>query len=110
MLNLKELIELKENLVNGNISHDHAKEIYWDNYEEGKKSWHTKDWKERRTEIIKNECEICGSKETLTIQHLSHPKKHHEYKRELTTEYARLFRDSNPSIEQREFIEHVKKN
>jgi len=41
----------------------------------------------------------------MTVQ-----KKYHEYEREVTTEYARLFRDSNPFIEQHEFIDHVKKN
>jgi len=108
MLNLKEIIELKESLVSGKISSDRAKEIYWDNYEEGKKSWHTEDWKERRKEIIKNECEICGSKETLTLQHLSHPKKYNDYEREVTRKYNVLFKESNDSVEQQEFIDHVK--
>lgn len=110
MLTLKELIELKENFVNGRISYDRAKEIYCDNYEEGKKSWHTEDWKERRKEAIKNECQICGSNEALTIQHLSHPKKYHVHEREVTTEYAQLYRDSNPSVEQDEFFDHVRNN
>lgn len=110
MLTLKELIELKENLDNGKISLDRASEIYWDNYEEGKKSWHTEDWKERRKEFIKNECEICSSKETLTLQHLSHPKKHNEYVREVTRKYNTLYKESNDSDERQEFIDHVKEN
>ncbi len=110
MLTFKELIELREKLTNGDISHDKAKEIYWNDYKEGKRAWHTKDWKERRNLIIKNECEICGDSEILTLQHRSHPKKYYDYEREVTNKYTRLFIDSNPSIEQREFIEHVREN
>jgi len=109
MLTLKEIIELKEKLANGEITQDHAKHIYWNDYKEGKRSWHTNDWKERRNEIIKNECEICGSLETLTLQHRSHPRKYNEYEREVTSKYTQLFRDQNDSVEQREFIDHVKK-
>ena len=53
MLTFKELIELKEKLAKGEITQDRAKEIYWENYKEGKRAWHTKDWKERRNKIIK---------------------------------------------------------
>ena len=74
MLTHNELIELREKLANGEIALEGAKELYWNDFEEGKRAWHTKDWKERRAEIIKDKCEICGSKETLTLQHLSHPK------------------------------------
>ena len=52
MLTLKELIELKEKLAKGEITQDRSKEIYWNDYEEGKRAWHTKDWKERRNEVI----------------------------------------------------------
>ena len=110
MLTLKELIELKEKLVKGDITLDRAKEIYWNDYKEGKRSWHTKDWKERRKEIIKDKCEICGSLEILTVQHLSRPKEYNAYVREMTSKYNRLFKDSNPSIEQQEFTDHVTKN
>ncbi len=110
MLTFKELIELKEKLAKGEITQDRAKELYWKDYKEGKRAWHTKDWKERRNEIIKNKCEICGRLETLTLQHRSHPKKYNEYKREVTNKYTRLFIDSNASVEQREFIDHVRKN
>jgi hypothetical protein len=110
MLTYKELIELREKLSKGEITQDRAKELYWEDYKEGKRAWHTKDWKERRNEIIKDRCEICGSKETLTLQHRSHPKKYNEYEREVIRKYNRLFIDSNDSVEQQEFIEHVKKN
>ena len=110
MLTLKELRELKANLDSGKISIDQAQNIYWDNFEKGKKSWHTDDWKERRKEVIKNECEICSSTETLTLQHLSHPKKHNEYLREVTREYNTLYTETNTSVERQEFIDHVKEN
>ena len=110
MLTLKELRELKANLDSGSISIDQAQKIYWDNFEKGKKSWHTDDWKERRKEVIKNECEICSSTETLTLQHLSHPKKHNEYLREVTRKYNTLYTETNTSVERQEFIDHVKEN
>ena len=110
MLTYKELIELREKLAKGEITQDLAKELYWKDHKEGERSWHTKDWKERRNEIIKEKCEICGGSETLTLQHRSHPKKYNEYEREVSSKYTRLFIDSNASVEQQEFIEHVRKN
>jgi hypothetical protein len=110
MLTYKELIELREKLANGEITQDRAKEMFGNDLKEGKRSWHTKDWKERRNEIIKNKCEICGGIETLTLQHRSHPRNYNEYEREVTRKYNRLFIDSNAFDEQREFIDHVKKN
>jgi len=110
MLTYKELIELREKLVKGEITQDLAKELYWKDYKEGKRAWHTKDWKERKNKIIKEKCEICGSSETLTLQHRSHPKKYNEYEREVSSKYTRLSIDSNTSVEQKEFIEHVREN
>ena len=110
MLTYKELIELREKLSKGEITQDIAKELYWKDYEEGKRAWHTKDWKERRNEIIKNSCEICGSKETLTLQHRSHPKKYNEYQREVTTKYTKDFIISENTFEKSEFNEHILKN
>lgn len=71
MLTYNELIELRKKLTNGEITQKIAKDIYWKDHEEGKRSWHTKDWKERRSKVIKDKCEICGSNQTLTLQHLS---------------------------------------
>ena len=109
MLTYKELIQLREKLAKGEITKDIAKELFWKDHKEGERSWHTKDWKERRNEIIKEKCEICGSSETLTLQHRSHPKKYNEYEREVSSKYTRLFRDCDDSVELREFIEHVRK-
>ena len=110
MLTYKELIELKEKLVNGDITQDIAKELFWKDYKEGKRAWYTKDWKERRLKVIKDKCEICGNKETLTLQHRFHPKKYYEYEQEVTKEYTKIFIDSNKNFDKSELIEHIIKN
>jgi hypothetical protein len=110
MLTYNERIELREKLVNGKISLDLAKELYWKDYQEGQRSWHTKDWRERRAEILKEKCEICNSTDTLTIQHLSHPKKYSEFEREVTRKYTRIFKETNSTIDKFEFKEHIIKH
>jgi ribosomal protein L37AE/L43A len=110
MLTYKELIELREKLSNGEITLDDTKELNWNDFEEGARSWNTKDWKERRSEIIKDKCEICGSKETLTLQHLSHPLKYNDYEREVAKKHTQTFIGSNTIVDKREFSEHVMKD
>jgi hypothetical protein len=110
MMTYAETIDLKEKLEKGEISIDEAKEVCFANVKENQRSWHTKDWKERRKEVIKDKCEICGSKETLTLQHLSHPKKYYEYQREITKKYTENFITSNATIDKYEFSEHIYKN
>ena len=92
MLTYNERIELREKLTNGEISLELAKELYWKDYKEGQRSWHTADWKERRAKILKEKCEICDSVDTLTIQHLSHPKKYSDYEREITRKYTQILK------------------
>lgn len=75
MLTYNELIDLRDKLASGGIGIELARAQYWNDSKEGQRSWNTKDWKERRSSFIKDKCEICGSKEILTIQHLSHPRK-----------------------------------
>lgn len=110
MLTYNELIELRNTLANDEIALELAKAQYWNDFKDGQRSWHTKDWKERRSEFIKDQCEICSSKETLTLQHLSHPKKHSEYLREITRAYAKDYIDTNPEIDKSEFSNYVRKN
>jgi ribosomal protein L37AE/L43A len=110
MLTYYELIELKKKLTNGEVVLEYAKNLWWNDFEEGKRAWHTKDWKERRSEIIKDKCEICGSKETLTLQHLSHPQKYNDYEREVTKKYTQTFIGFNTTVDKREFSEHVIKD
>jgi len=107
MLTFNQLIELREKLANGEIVLEHAKELYWKDW---KLAWLTKDWKERRAEVIKDKCEICGSKKTLTIQHRSHPRKFYDCEREITIKYTQSFIDSNTIVDKREFTEYLIKN
>jgi len=110
MLTYKEHIELREKLYGGEITLNVAQELYWKDYKEGKRSWHTKGWKERRNEIIKDRCEICGSREKLTLQHLSHPKKYNEFQREVTKKYAEDFIFFEPTVGRYEFSEYILNN
>lgn len=99
MLTYNQLIELRIKLFNGIIELEQAKAEYWGNLKKGQRSWHTKDWKERRAKIIKEKCEVCNGKEILTIQHLSHPKKYSEYIKETTRKYAKEYIEANLFIE-----------
>ena len=107
MLTYNELIELRNKLIDNEIGIELAKEQCWKDFKEGQRSWHTKDWKERRLKIIKEECQICSSKETLTLQHLSHPKKFNEYLREITRNYTNQYINNNSGIDKTEYQNHV---
>lgn len=107
MLTYSECIELRDKLLSDEIDIKSALEIYWKDYEEGKRSWHSKDWKDRRVQFLKDECEICGSKDTLTVQHRSHPKKYAEYKNEVTRAFTQEHRATNPLVDKKEFVNYV---
>jgi ribosomal protein L37AE/L43A len=109
MLTYYELIELRDKLTNEDISLEHAKKIFWSKFNEGEKAWHSKDWKDRRIKVLKDKCEICGSRETLTLQHLSHPKKYYEYERVVTRKYTQSLRESYTIINKSDFGEHIEK-
>jgi hypothetical protein len=109
MLTYSEVIALRDKLENGEINLEFAQAQYWKDFKEGQKSWETKDWKERRVKFIKDKCEICGSKDTLTLQHRSHPKKYSEYSRDVTRAYAEEYRNTNPVIDKNEFTAYVLK-
>ena len=79
MLTYNELIILRDKLVNNEVSVKLAQSQYWNDFKEGQRSWYSKDWKERRKKVIKEKCDICDSKETLTLQHKSHPKKYNYF-------------------------------
>lgn len=110
MLTYIEVIALRDKLASGEIGFESAQAQYWKDFKEGQKSWTTKDWKERRSKVIKDKCEICGSSETLTLQHRSHPKKYTEYLREITRSYAEKYIGSNPNIERSDLLSHIAKN
>lgn len=110
MLTFSEIIDLRQKLAVGEIELVQAKALYWLDSKEGQRSWHAKDWKERRKEFLKDQCEICTGTDTLTVQHLSHPKKYSEYLREITREYADRQIEANPEISQDRFTDYVLKN
>lgn len=110
MLTYSEIIVLRDKLESGEIDVEAADAQYWKDFKEGQKSWQTKDWKERRSKVIKDKCEICGSKDTLTLQHLSHPQKYPEYLREVTTLYAEDYKKVNPVIDKNQFTNYVLEN
>lgn len=109
MLTYNELIDIREKLANNEITIVLAKELCRKDYAEGKRSWHTDDWKHRRTSIINDKCEICTSTETLTLQHISHPKKYYEHENDVTSKYAQIYIDSNPIINKSDFSKYIKK-
>lgn len=110
MLTYKECVELREKLVNQEISLEVAEEIYKKDYQEGKRSWDTKDWKDRRVKFLKNKCEKCNSTDILTIQHLSHPKKYSEFKREVIRKYTKILQQSHSNIDKEEYKDYIIKN
>ncbi|MCD2425499.1 hypothetical protein LQ567_22130 [Niabella pedocola] len=110
MLTYNGLIELRSKLASGEINLELAKAQCWNDFKEGQRSWYTKDWKERRAEFIKDKCEICSGKETLTLQHLSHPKRYSEYLIEITRTYAKDYIGSNPQIDKSDFNNYVLRN
>jgi len=107
MLTYAQLIKLRDKLINNEIGIELAKEQCWKDLKEGQRSWHTKDWKERKKEFIKEKCEICGSTETLTLQHKSHPKKYNEYLREIKRTYTNNYINNNSEIDKTLFTNHV---
>jgi ribosomal protein L37AE/L43A len=110
MLTYNERVELRDKLANDEIGIEFAQEQYWKDIEEGKKSWHTKDWKERRAKFIKDKCQICDSKDTLTLQHLSHPRKYSDYLTEIRRAYTKDYINTNSEINISEFTNHILKD
>lgn len=110
MLTYIELIELREKLINDEIELKLALELFWKDHSKEIKSWHTKDWKKRRAEHIKDKCEICNSTEILTLQHLSHPKQCFDYENEVTKKYYNAIKDSNTRIDKYKFNDYILNN
>jgi len=110
MLTYNEVIELRDKLTNGEIGLELAQAQYWKDFKEGRKSWETKDWKERRAKIIKDKCEICDGNDTLTIQHLSHPKKYSEYLTHTTRAYANEYINTNPKVDSSSLHSYIIQN
>jgi hypothetical protein len=107
MLTLDELINLKDRVESGATSIEDAKILCWGDNKEGKRSWHTKDWKDRRSKTLKSHCEICQSDDSLVIQHLSHPSKYTEIRTEIAKKYTKEHLDSTPEITITDFTSHL---
>jgi hypothetical protein len=95
MITYEEFIILKEKLENNEISLEKVKEICSENLEENKKSWNTKDWKERRKQVIKDSCEQCGIKEDLVLKNYSIPKKFANYYFDSYMHFYNILREEN---------------
>ncbi len=108
MLTYQEYIELRAKLAVDQINLDEVKVLLWSNFNQDQRSWHTIDWKERRLLVLKDKCEICSSTDTLTIQHLSHPRKYAEILHETKRKYIgdTTFKAVNKS----ELTEYLLKN
>ncbi|NVJ86477.1 MAG: hypothetical protein HWE09_08410 [Cyclobacteriaceae bacterium] len=107
MLALKEIIQLKKDLESDCISLEKAKGLFWEQNKKGKESWRSKDWQERRKNFIKDNCQICGSTDKLTLQHLSHPKKYNEYENLIIREYTESHISNTDVFDKNKFREHV---
>ncbi len=94
MLTLDEITKLKHSIEKGDTSIEDAKILCWGDNKEGKRSWHTKDWKYRRSKMLKGHCEICQKDDSLVIQHLSHPRKYTEIRTEIAKEFTKEYLDS----------------
>ena len=110
MLTLNEFIELRGKLINNEIGIEFVKkklDPFWQDLKDGKRSWKTKDWIERKKKFIKEKCEKCSSTEILTIQHNSHPKTYNDFKREITSTYTNQLINNNKEIDKEIFKNYV---
>ncbi len=103
MFTLAEVTDLRNKLINQEISLVYASKLYWENHDKNSRSWHSKDWKNRRKEWIKDQCQICQSREHLVVQHLSHPRSFKELRNETIKKYV----DLNVNIHDSEFIDYI---
>ncbi len=107
MLNYKELLDLRDKLLHNEVGIEEAMQKLWGSRKEGQRSWHTKDWKERRANIIKDKCQICNSTEKLTLQHLVHPRKYVDFLRELTNKYTKDYINTSADIDKAELVNFI---
>ncbi|NNU78177.1 hypothetical protein [Clostridium estertheticum] len=85
-----QLIKLREDIIHNEIEPKKAGEIVYLNKI---KSWHTTEWKKKRSTLLKESCEQCGSKEILTIQHTWHPRDYGIIKRDICGKYGQLINE-----------------
>jgi hypothetical protein len=95
MITYEEIIELRKKLDKDEISVDEVKNNYFTDENMSKKSWQTKDWRERRKQVIKDKCEQCGETENLTLYHPSIPEKYDKYYLNAYMYFNELFFEEN---------------
>lgn len=109
-MTLEELEKIEEQLKNGVIDSDTAAKLV---YNQSKKPWPTKQWRETRARLIKDYCEQCNSKEgPFVLQHTWHPKEYQDYIEEYILILAKSDRYSgfNTSVTQEEIEEYITEN
>jgi len=65
------MLEIQERYMSGGITFDEAIALLTSM----PLSWRTKEWAERRAHKLDDKCSVCGTTEKLQIQHLKHPRK-----------------------------------
>jgi ribosomal protein L37AE/L43A len=84
-MDIKEMENIEEALRKREITYTEASERI---YSSTTKPWQTAAWKKKREELIKDECEQCGStKAPMVLQHSWHPPSYRERIREIYEEY-----------------------
>src|SRR5690606_6005497 len=106
MLLLHEFEQLREDLINNRKTIKEIEEILFSNSDTNSRSWHTKDWKERRDKIIKDYCEICNSKDYLTLQHKYHPQDYYTHKNNTIGNHHNQIHEIE--IDRDEFAKYIK--
>lgn len=90
-MDINSLLELRVNILYDCIDLDHASSILFDENNTKKRSWHKKEWKNRRSLILKDSCEQCGSSEKLTLQHTFHPRAFSYFKNEYSLKDSLIY-------------------
>lgn len=86
-----DLDQIEQALLQDKITYLEAGEII---YNSSKKPWHTKEWQEKRNQLIKQACEQCDSTEKpQVLQHLWQPRSYKSVVREKYQEYLNNIKD-----------------
>lgn len=110
-MDILKLEEIEYKLENGEITSDEAaKLVYTTN---GQKPWTTKEWKELRDKLIKDNCEQCGTAEgPFVLQHTWHPAQYQAHIDHYIAVLIKKETEKNPSINtvsQEELEKFIKK-
>ncbi len=73
--------ETSDSIYNKYIAGKITIKTVWARLKKLPKSWTTKEWKDKRALIIKNECEKCGCTGIMVLNHYWHPPKANQIKK-----------------------------